>query len=128
MKTDSNKAKKLSARKSSSFTDEQIDAAKKAFTSTPGAWLHESTLPDCFSEAIRAALEAADAAAWRPIETAPKLDRVFVSGWQKRSGIIAGYWWLQEDMTDENGIPMYSPSAKYWRPLPVAPTKGASHD
>lgn len=44
-------------------TDEMVVAAKKAFTTTPGAWLDESTHPDDFSDAIRAALTAAVAVA-----------------------------------------------------------------
>lgn len=58
---------------------------------------------------------------WRDIKTAPTLDRVFVSGWQKRSGNTAGYWWVHEDCTDDNGVPMDHPDALLWRPLPERP-------
>lgn len=48
---------------------------------------------------------------WQPIETAPSLERVIVSGYAKPSGRVAGYWWYYEDHTDENGVPADHPDA-----------------
>jgi hypothetical protein len=59
---------------------------------------------------------------WKPISTAPTLDRVYVAGWQKRQGNTRGYWWVHEDLTDEKGWPMSYPGALYWQPIPERPT------
>lgn len=72
-------------------------------------------------DAMKAAIEAYEKSKWRPIEEASSLDRIFVSGWQKRSGSVAGYWWVHEDVTDENGKPMDHPDATYFQPLPTPP-------
>jgi hypothetical protein len=54
-------------------SDEQVDVAQNAYANTI-----------CFTknpkEAMRAALEAADAAAWMPIEEAPKDKMILVEG------------------------------------------------
>ena len=60
--------------------------------------------------------------AWQPMP-APSLERVFVSGWQSRHRLgTAGYWWVSEDTTDDNGVPMTHADALYWQPLPAPPT------
>ena len=59
---------------------------------------------------------------WRPIESALTLDRIFAAGWQKKSNGCVGYWWVEEDVTDENGVPMDHPDAKFWQPIPKPPT------
>ncbi|MGU9981500.1 hypothetical protein ACJ4V0_15805 [Phreatobacter sp. HK31-P] len=59
---------------------------------------------------------------WRQFP-APDLDRIMVSGWQKRSGATRGYWWVHEDFTDERGRPMERPEAELWQPMPAAPTR-----
>jgi len=74
------------------------------------------------SKAMRAALEAAEKAAWRPISEAGSLDRVFVSGIQKASGHCISYRWYHEDITDENGVPMDHPDADMFRPIPKGPS------
>lgn len=58
---------------------------------------------------------------WQDISTAPTLERVFVAGWQPRSGTVQGYWWFYEDATDENGRPIDHPTAEKWMPLPPPP-------
>jgi hypothetical protein len=58
---------------------------------------------------------------WMPIHTAPKLERVFVAGWQKPHPPVRGYWWYYEDHTDEDGRPMEWPDALMWQPLPKPP-------
>lgn len=60
---------------------------------------------------------------WNDIESAPTLDRLFVAGWRPRSGHTQGYWWFQEDATDEKGVPIDCPSALLWRSLPPAPKR-----
>lgn len=58
---------------------------------------------------------------WQDMNTAPTLERVFVAGWQRRYGSVSGYWWLYEDCTDQNGVPMEHPDALKWQPLPPPP-------
>lgn len=58
---------------------------------------------------------------WQPIDTAPKLKRLLVAGWQPELRKCAGYWWYYEDMTDENGVPMNHPTALQWMPWPAPP-------
>lgn len=76
--------------------------------------------------ALRALMPLADAACdyadqhcrWFNISTAPKVDRVFVSGIQPAHKTVTSYRWVHEDCTDENGKPMDHPDADMWRPLP----------
>jgi hypothetical protein len=76
-------------------------------------------------ENARAALSALEdelkAREWQDISTAQELDRVFVSGYQKPSGNVAGYWWVHEDVI-VNGKPLEHPSATKWQPLPKPPS------
>jgi hypothetical protein len=66
-----------------------------------------------------AVLDHADAhCRWFDISTAPKLDRVFVSGIQPAHKTVALYRWVHEDCTDPNGKPIEYPDADMWRPLP----------
>jgi hypothetical protein len=111
------------------FTDEQIEAAYQAFTAKPvssddGGW--------SLRLALRAALEAADAAAWRPIAEAPK------DGTHLLIGIAGGKYhacdaWYDgfvcDWITRRSGsrwtrvtIPI-----THFRPLP-SPPKGVAHD
>lgn len=76
--------------------------------------------PEVIHTIVRAYL-AATPTEWQDIESAPTLDRVFVAGWQPRHGNTEGYWWLYEDMTDENGKPIDHPNATMWRKLPAPP-------
>ena len=65
---------------------------------------------------------------WKSIQTAPTLDRVFVAGWQEHNGVCQAYWWYEEDVTDENGVPMTHPNALLWQPLPDPPKKPPTPD
>ena len=56
---------------------------------------------------------------WRPIETAPDLDRVLVAGWQPRNQTTRGYWWWNEDVTCD-GKAIESPEAILWHPIVFA--------
>lgn len=67
---------------------------------------------------------------WKPIDTAPDLERVLVCGWNPRHGNVAGYWWWYEDtITDGSGSK--HPDATHWSPLilprefPAAPSSEA---
>lgn len=60
---------------------------------------------------------------WKPIETAPDLDRVLVAGWQPQHRRTAGYWWWAEDVTAD-GAAIEHPDATLWCPVikPPFPT------
>lgn len=53
---------------------------------------------------------------WQPIETAPKLDRVLVCGWQPLSGTVDGYWWWHVDVIAD-GRPLEHRAASHWFPI-----------
>lgn len=70
-----------------------------------------------------------DTLEWKPIETAPEFDRVWVCGWQARHGTTRGYWWWHEDcVADGKGIEY--PDALYWAPIvlphPLPELEGAA--
>jgi hypothetical protein len=52
----------------------------------------------------------------KPIASAPDLERVFVAGWQPRSGTVAGYWWWHEDVTSD-GVALDHEHATHWFPI-----------
>lgn len=86
-----------------------------------GKWMGNYLIPvtERAWEAWQAAL--AHAQQWKPIESAPSLDRIMVAGWQPSRGNTAGYWWVHEDATDDKGVPIDHPTATLWQPLPTAP-------
>jgi len=96
-------------------TDKQVEAALREWK----RWIGDSYTPS--KERMRQVLEAAEAAAWEAIESAPSLERVIVSGIQPRSGTVAAYRWYHEDMTDEHGVPMNYPKADLFRLIPQPP-------
>lgn len=96
------------------ITDERLAALRVWATGGQEYFIEREVL------ALLARLDKAESG-WQDISTAPTLDRVFVAGWQRRSGTCAGYWWFEEDVTDERGVPMGKPDATLWRPLPPAP-------
>jgi hypothetical protein len=57
---------------------------------------------------------------WKPIETGPDMERVWVCGWHKPSGRDAGYWWYHEDVIDE-GVAIVRPHATHWAPIVLPP-------
>lgn len=68
---------------------------------------------------------------WKPIDTAPDLERVLVCGWYPPPGNVAGYWWWYED-TIVDGAGYEHPDATHWAPVllpqdfPSAPRNRAS--
>lgn len=101
-----------------------IDEIPIGFHARFGKLADAAHIARCSPDAIRSLLARLEAAegGWLPIETAPTLERVFVAGWQRPSGTCAGYWWFEEDVTDDKGVPMGKPDARLWRRLPPAPT------
>lgn len=97
------------------ITDKMVEAASQTFRDM--RYHHDAPIDDC----LRAALEAAEKAAWRPIAEAPAHSRVFVSGTQKASGSCLSYRWYQDDVTDKNGMPMRHPDADMFHPLRKGP-------
>ena len=114
------------------ITDQMVEAALSRFNDhnahrEPWQMTHGHEL-----DAMRAALEAAEAAAWQPIETAPMDGEVEVlvtdgvevwkSALQLTNDIPAQLEWSKENKWFQE--PAYwrpLPAAPYWRPLPAAP-------
>jgi len=109
------------------ITDQMVEAALQAYCGQDHQ-LDFGVLPD-YIAAMRAALEAADAAAWQPIETAP-MDGGAVLCWpfvyfglfegRGEQEIVVGYfsdddWWCENAPTAKRFEPTH------WRPLPAAP-------
>lgn len=63
---------------------------------------------------------------WQPIETAPDLERVLVSGWQQQSGNCAGYWWWHEDVIVD-GKASEHPEATLWARITLPSFPPAPH-
>lgn len=120
-------------------SDEEIEAAARAIANK----VHESgdygmtgedayaSCPTEFIDSARAALDAADAVAWRPIETALK-DGENVLLWDEGyKKITIGYW--NDDRYAAKPKPYWSYSGfhdvararsnppKWWQPLPAPP-------
>ena len=99
------------------ITDAMVEAAKRI-------------LPPMSDERCRAALEAAEKAAWQPIETAPKDHTTILlrgpSGYRSPRDfhIETGYWhvaigaWLSDS---GDRITEGWPEPTYWQPLPEPP-------
>ncbi len=74
-----------------------------------------------FAQNMRAALEAAERAAWQPIETAPKDgSRILLRAMSQHVG-----WWEDENDWWATGLDSYVRNPTHWRPLPAPP--GADH-
>lgn len=89
------------------------------------------SLDDIREVGLRAALTAALAAMWRPIEELTRENdhqRILVAGWQNPTKRVAGYWWWHEDSVVE-GAPFEHPQATFWClahfSLPSPPKKEA---
>lgn len=98
-----------------SITDEQVMAFCKAFLEAPEF--------ATFKEKVLDGLEAADAAAWRPIEEAPK-DGTKVNIWRENYTVLEAFWdvYLQKwllDLGSHIGAIHYEPT--HFRPLPEPP-------
>lgn len=97
-----------------SITDEQVMAALDAW---------QKNWPASHETSMRAALEDADAAAWRPIEEAPK-DGTKVNIWRENYTVLEAFWdvYLQKwllDLGSHIGAIHYEPT--HFRPLPEPP-------
>lgn len=107
------------------ITDQMVEAACQAYVDETGG-------SGMSTVAMHAALEAAEAAAWQPIETAPMDGEVEVlvtdgvevwkSALQLTDDIPVQLEWSKENKWFQE--PTYwrpLPAAPYWRPLPAAP-------
>ena len=107
------------------ITDEMVEAACRCFYNMKfgaGSWPNTSKHSIAeWRKRMRAALEAAEKAAWMPISEAPTLERVIVSGVQPRHGTCQAYRWYHEDQTDQNGAPLDHHNADLFRYLPTPP-------
>jgi hypothetical protein len=107
------------------ITDAQVEAACEA--AWPAAWGKEWPL-DVAQDGrrrMRAALEAAEAAAWQPIATAPRdgtaillwvEGMMHVAYWARAHGHGDWAWWTFADYVSHQEL------ATRWRQLPAGPT------
>ena len=103
------------------ITDAQVEAFARRFYPDHAHRLHRVVF-----EELRAALEAAERAAWSTdMEAAPPLERIIVSGIETFvSGVShneRSYRWWEEGAADVNGRLIDHPTADMWRPLPLPP-------
>lgn len=94
------------------ITDEMVEAAEITFLASFGA--------ANLNGRMRAALEVADAAAWQPIETAPKNGSrfMFTNGHIIGTGLMMGrtpHFAADSWQGERNTVPTH------WRPLPEPP-------
>lgn len=114
-------------RKPPMITDAQVEAAVTDYLSSPRIFLDDSRM----KAAMRAALEAAEAAGWQDISTAPR-DRP-IQLYRDGEQCVAQWMTAIEDQTGEwiifrqlgiNGrtpIAVRFPEPTRWRPLPAPP-------
>jgi hypothetical protein len=99
--------------------DEQVEAALREYLVTPGRY----GFSPHYMARMRAALEAAERAAWQPIESAPKDGTPVLLG-SKRGDLWpmrVRAWSKLYDGWRGGGT---SCEATHWRPLPAPPAKG----
>lgn len=95
-----------------SFTEAQIEAARAVIYELAGMRFADKT--------IRAALEAAERAAWRPVAEALKdgTHILAVDGY----GAMYRAWWNGESFSAHCGQPVVdTPEPTHFRPLPAPP-------
>jgi hypothetical protein len=126
------------------FTDKQVEAALRAFT---GGMMEDFDKDDAPFLGMRAALAAAEAEAWQPIETAPRDGTVVLIWVISKDGdnvCVPGIWDTQLETLNDSlppeeypdpghwMIPMYGAKnggwcddlyrePTHWRPIPSAP-------
>ena len=114
------------------ITEAMVEAAAKTMLDVSfGRKAHREPL-DWELRMVRAALEAAERAAWQPIETAPRDSRTDI--WIARGKQIAVASWFAEwkycrggpktNCWVQPGGAVFEPSPTHWRPLPSPPTDG----
>lgn len=106
-------------------TDEMVEAAWEAYDNAPGHFTN--------SELMRAALTAALAKAWRPIESAPRdtlrvSSETLILGHAEKKWIRFGKWYVQEKRWYYSGTNERSQYAQvrgdaptHWMPLHEPP-------
>jgi len=99
-------------------TDFRIEAAARAIAET---MLRHGKAPDA-QVLAQAALKAADAAAWRPIESAPR-DGTTILLYDDRLDRMEAGWTFAGDLWQPTGMP-YKQSINHWMPLPPPPVMG----
>ena len=97
------------------MTDPQLDAAERAFRA---AYLD----PGLMRHALRKALKAADKAAWRPVETAPRDGQWVMLWWPRREQFpVFGYFeagrWHSRYTLSFDG----DPQPTHWLSIPAPP-------
>lgn len=117
------------------MTDPRIEAAARAMCGRfnegdASIWDDLSNSDrEYYREAARVVLEAADAAAWRPIETAPHGELVVLAWRESLNGQwsfeigYASHGWRNDVASNIS----HHGSATHWMPLP-APPQEAAHD
>ena len=112
------------------ITETMVEAACRALATNMSAipWDEYGEENRCdVRKGMRAALEAADAAAWQPIETAPKDGTdILVSMWEDHQLVVVSFDETQpKSKFPWLGVPDgpgYAASAPtHWRPLPEPP-------
>ena len=104
------------------MTDPRIEAAarelKRLFSEG------ETTPDSMWLSCAKCVLEAADAAAWRPIESAPEEETIIVCGGSVSqpttaswSGLPGNPWWSYSQENYSEGID----APNHWQPLPSPP-------
>ena len=109
------------------ITDAMVDAALDGWLGRPG-WRNLLSYATASRRYMRAALTAALAGAWRPIETAPKDEDILLGWWQTWPDRV----WKQKvgwaAASNTCGHPQVSNAwfdgeATHWMPLPEPPIK-----
>ena len=103
------------------ITDAMVEAAARALAER---WRVNAENWHYYETHAKAALEAADAAAWQPIETAPHNQRIVLQqNGSPPNDEIAIAWWDRSDdqfyYAPQGGVVPWTPT--HWRPLPEPP-------
>lgn len=117
------------------ITEAMVEAAIRAYFGKDSAYLGDPPRCHVDQEAMRAALEAAERAAWQPIETAPKMKNILlfavtdvredgaVGNWKMATGA-----WIEGHKAWEwagRVLKAYDIQPTYWCQLPDPPLNDA---